>query len=41
MAIVCLTLLLFTVLIRKSLCEVRYRDEQREVTAFLAYESGK
>lgn len=39
--IVCLTLLIFTWLTRKSLCEIRYRDELREVAAFMAYESGK
>lgn len=39
--IVCLTLLLFTGLVRKSLCEVRYRDGNREVAALMAYESGK
>ncbi|WP_410477660.1 Hok/Gef family protein [Pantoea sp.] len=26
---------------RKSLCEIRYRDNQREVAALMAYESGK
>ena len=39
--IVCLTLLIFTYLTRKSLCEIRYRDGNREVAAFMAYESGK
>ncbi len=39
--IVCLTLLIFTYLTRKSLCEIRYRDGHREVAAFMAYESGK
>ena len=39
--IVCLTLLIFTYLTRKSLCEIRYRDTNREVAAFLAYESAK
>nr|AAA24656.1 F factor (stm) [Escherichia coli]CAA31872.1 unnamed protein product [Escherichia coli] len=46
--IVCLTLLIFTYLTRKSLCEIRYRDGYREVAAgyrevaaFMAYESGK
>ncbi|HDS8282050.1 TPA: type I toxin-antitoxin system Hok family toxin [Klebsiella michiganensis] len=39
--IVCLTLLIFTWLTRKSLCEIRYRDGSREVAAFMAYESGK
>ncbi|WP_285891663.1 MULTISPECIES: type I toxin-antitoxin system Hok family toxin [Enterobacteriaceae] len=38
---VCLTLLAFTFLTRKSLCEIRYRDGDREVAAFMAYESGK
>ncbi len=39
--ILCLTLLIFTYLARKSLCEIRYRDGVREVAAFMAYESGK
>ncbi|WP_436877916.1 type I toxin-antitoxin system Hok family toxin [Siccibacter turicensis] len=39
--IVCLTLLIFTYLTRTSLCELRYRDGNREVAAFMAYESGK
>ncbi|TCC01410.1 type I toxin-antitoxin system Hok family toxin [Kosakonia quasisacchari] len=39
--IVCLTLLIFTWLTRKSLCEIRYKDGLREVAAFMAYESGK
>ncbi len=39
--IVCFTLLIFTWLTRKSLCEIRYRDGDREVAAFMAYESGK
>ncbi|POT99659.1 small toxic polypeptide [Escherichia sp. ESNIH1] len=39
--IVCLTLLIFTWLTRKSLCEIRYRDGSREVAASMAYESGK
>ncbi|MCK2408070.1 Hok/Gef family protein [Escherichia coli] len=29
----CLTLLIFTYLTRKSLCEIRYRDGHREVAA--------
>ncbi|WP_282593709.1 type I toxin-antitoxin system Hok family toxin [Escherichia coli] len=33
----CLTLLIFTYLTRKSLCEIRYRDGHREVAAFMAY----
>ncbi|HDX8862799.1 TPA: type I toxin-antitoxin system Hok family toxin [Klebsiella michiganensis] len=37
--IVCITLLAFTLLVRKSLCEIRYRDTNREVAAFMAYES--
>ncbi|MGP7198290.1 type I toxin-antitoxin system Hok family toxin [Klebsiella pneumoniae] len=41
MLIVCLTLLIFTYMTRKSLCEIRYRDGYREVAAFMAYESGK
>jgi protein HokB len=39
--IVCLTLLIFTFLTRKSLCEIRYKDGTREVAAFMAYESDK
>ncbi|ELY2787067.1 type I toxin-antitoxin system Hok family toxin [Cronobacter sakazakii] len=39
--IVCITLLIFTLLIRKSLCEIRYKDRYREAAAFLADESGK
>ncbi|EJF0241851.1 type I toxin-antitoxin system Hok family toxin [Enterobacter kobei] len=38
--IVCLTLLIFTWLTRSTLCEVRVRDGEREVAAFLAYESN-
>ncbi|WP_437440628.1 type I toxin-antitoxin system Hok family toxin [Raoultella terrigena] len=37
----CLTLLIFTYLTRKSLCEIRYRDTSRELAAFMAYESAK
>ncbi|MGU5952157.1 type I toxin-antitoxin system Hok family toxin [Klebsiella pneumoniae] len=40
MLIVCLTLLIFTYLTRKSLCEIRLKDGQREVAAILAYESN-
>ncbi|HBI11775.1 MAG TPA: type I toxin-antitoxin system hok family toxin [Franconibacter pulveris] len=39
--IVCLTLLIFTSLIRKSLCEIRYKDGFREVAASMACGSGK
>jgi protein HokB len=39
--IVCLTLLIFTYLTRSRLCEVRITDGNREVSATLAYESGK
>lgn len=39
--IVCITLLVFTLMVRKSLCEIRYRDTNREVAAFIAYEPGK
>ncbi len=39
--IVCLTLLIFTYLTRKSLCEIRLKDGKREVAAVLAYESSK
>ncbi|EIP3952743.1 type I toxin-antitoxin system Hok family toxin [Salmonella enterica] len=37
--IVCLTLLAFTYLTRKSLCEIRLKDGEREVAATLAYEA--
>lgn len=39
--IVCVTLLIFTVLTRSRLCEIRLTDGYREVAAILAYESGK
>lgn len=39
--IVCLTLLIFTWLTQNSLCELRMKDGTREVSAILAYESGK
>ncbi|MEA4717649.1 Hok/Gef family protein [Klebsiella pneumoniae] len=32
---------MFTSLTWKSLCEIRYRDTNREVAAFQAYESAK
>ena len=38
---VCVTLLLLVFLLRNPLCGVRYKDELREVVAFMAYESGK
>ncbi len=38
--IVCCTLLIFTLLTRNRLCEVRLKDGYREVTASLAYESS-
>ncbi|QIU88516.1 type I toxin-antitoxin system Hok family toxin [Yokenella regensburgei] len=38
---VCLTLMIFTALTRKSLCKIRVRDGSREVAVFMAYESGK
>lgn len=38
--IVCLTLLIFTYLTRKSLCEIRLKVGDREVAAVLAYESS-
>ncbi|KQN55822.1 type I toxin-antitoxin system Hok family toxin [Erwinia sp. Leaf53] len=41
LSVVCITLLIFTFLTRKSLCEIRYRDEYREVAAFLACDAGK
>ncbi|TDX11909.1 Hok/gef family protein [Buttiauxella sp. BIGb0552] len=39
--IVCLTLLIFTGLTRSKLCELRFKDGNREVAATLAYEPGK
>ena len=39
--IVCLTLLIFTLLTRHRLCEVRLKDGNREVSAVLAYESRR
>ena len=39
--IVCIALLIFTGMTRKSLCEIRYKDGVREIAAFLACESGK
>ncbi|MDH1321640.1 Hok/Gef family protein, partial [Enterobacter bugandensis] len=39
--IVCLTLRIFTYLTRKSLCEIRDRDTNRVVAAFMAYECDK
>ncbi|QCT20495.1 type I toxin-antitoxin system Hok family toxin [Jejubacter calystegiae] len=39
--ILCFTLLVFTYLTRKSLCEIRYRDGYREVAALIACQSGK
>jgi protein HokB len=37
--IVCVTILAFTLLTRDSLCELRIRDGNKEVAAFMAYES--
>lgn len=37
----CITLLIFTYLTRRSLCELRLKDGEREVAAVLACESGK
>ena len=39
--IVCVALLIFTGLTRKTLCEIRYKDNIREVAALLACGSGK
>ncbi|MGR7464169.1 type I toxin-antitoxin system Hok family toxin [Klebsiella aerogenes] len=39
--IVCITLLIFTILTRNRLCEIRVKDGNREVSAVLAYASGK
>lgn len=39
--IVCMTILAFTLLTRHSLCELRIRAGDKEVAAFMAYESGK
>ncbi|WLI77998.1 type I toxin-antitoxin system Hok family toxin [Kosakonia sp. H02] len=41
MFILCFTLLIFTYLTRKSLCEIRYKDTDREVSALMDYESAK
>ncbi|WP_275541980.1 type I toxin-antitoxin system Hok family toxin [Escherichia coli] len=38
--IVCCTLLIFTLLTRNRLCEIRLKDGYREVTASMANESG-
>jgi len=39
--VICVTLLIFTYLTRKTLCEIRYKDAGREVAALMAYESAK
>ena len=39
--VICITLLIFTYLTRKTLCEIRYKDAGREVAALMAYESAK
>ncbi|MCN7938755.1 Hok/Gef family protein, partial [Escherichia coli] len=36
----CCTLLIFTLLTRNRLCEIRLKDGYREVTASMAYESA-
>ncbi|MBE5254183.1 Hok/Gef family protein [Mixta sp. Marseille-Q2057] len=37
--VICVTLLVFTWLTRKSLCEIHIRNGDTEVAAFMAYES--
>jgi len=40
--IICITLLIFTWLTSETLCELRWKEADREVAAlFMAYESGK
>ncbi|KAA5927839.1 MULTISPECIES: type I toxin-antitoxin system Hok family toxin [Pantoea] len=41
LVIVCLTILVFTLLTRHSLYELRIRDGSREVAAVMAYESNQ
>ena len=35
---ICMTLLIFTWMVRGSLCELRFRQKQTELAAVLAYE---
>lgn len=37
--VVCITVLVFTWMTRKTLCEIRIRSGQTEVAAMMAYES--
>lgn len=39
--IVCITILAFTLITHKSLCELRLKDGNKEVAAILAYESER
>lgn len=39
--IVCITVLAFTLITHKSLCEVRVKNGNKEVAAILAYESER
>lgn len=39
--IICITVLIFTYLTREKLCEITFKDGVREVSALMAYESGK
>ncbi|ECA5626163.1 Hok/Gef family protein [Escherichia coli] len=39
MLIVCLTLLIFTYLTRNSLCNIQYKDAEKEVNVFVTHES--
>ncbi|ROR09801.1 protein HokB [Erwinia sp. JUb26] len=39
--ILCITVLIFTYFTRETLCELRWKSGDREVAAFMAYESGK
>lgn len=39
--ILCITVLIFTYFTRETLCELRWKSGDKEVAAFMAYESGK
>ncbi|MBK0003782.1 type I toxin-antitoxin system Hok family toxin [Erwinia sp. S38] len=39
--ILCITILIFTYFTRETLCELRWKSGDKEVAAFMAYESGK
>jgi len=38
---ICITLLIFTWMMRDSLCELRFRQEKIELVAVLAYDAGR